>query len=293
MATAVLVAGAWAGSGLVGNAGAESAAGAARGATVATYQRSDLARGDDPKVQALDYLTAEDATFHPLVPCRIVNTKDMASGDLAANEERSFLAISLFGDFVDQGGAEFDCGVPDTATAIHVNVTAVNPKAKGNLRLFPYGADLPGAALIAYSPGVNLSNAGTVKICREPADLGLCGYDFTVFASAATDVIVDVMGYYEGPMTVRVGADGLVSAASLSVLSVEKGVMLGEYKVTFDRNVSSCVFLATPDPHAIDLETGEVSTAPWSLIEPESVYIHTADSDGTWADHAFSLVVHC
>ena len=41
------------------------------------------------------------------------------------------------------------------------------------------------------------------------------------------------------------------------------------------------------------IETGEVSVALWALDETDSVYVHTADSDGTWADHAFSLVVHC
>jgi len=292
-AASLLVASGWAGAGLMGSAGAETSASATRGATATTYHRGNLARGSgDVKVQALS-ISAEDSTFHPLEPCRIVDTSRTEAGSLYANEERDFLAISPLGGFGDQGGSEADCGVPDTATAIHVNVAAKNPLAKGNLRVFPYGVALPTASFVNYSRSVNVANAGTVKLCRTAVDLGLCAYDFTIYSSAVTDVVVDVMGYYEGPMTVRVSSTGVAAAASLSVLNVAKGWNAGEYKVTFDRDIVSCVYMATPDPHAINVETGEVSVALWAIDEPDSVYVHTANSDGTWADHAFSLVVHC
>jgi len=293
LAAALLVTGGWVGSGFVGSAGAESAQLPPRGEMVTTYSRAAVTRADGPTAQLIGKTSLEDGTFHPLEPCRIVKTTGMLGGDLVAGEVRSLLAINVLGDFVEQGGADFDCGVPSTATAIHVNITAVNPKAKGHLRIYPYGADLPNASIVNFTPGVTIANAATVKICRDAWDAGLCDYDFSVFASAATDVIVDVMGYYEGPLMARVNADGTTNAVSLAVLAVEKGVGTGFYKVTFDRDVSSCVFVATPDPHDYTRAEGEVSAARWLADEPESVYVGTSDSGGSPRDEAFSLVVHC
>lgn len=294
IAATLLVGGAWAANGVVSSAGAETGAAATRGATAITYHRDAPSRGGDGvKVQALGDMSAADGTFHPLDPCRIVDTSGSGDGALAAGEERPFWGIDFGGGFGDQGGSLVTCGVPLTATALQVNVAAKNPTAKGFLRLYPYDTAMPTSGFLNYVSGVNISNAGVVPICRTAIALGLCDYDFNVYSSKVTDVIVDVMGYYEGPMMVRVNADGTIAAASAAVLTVEKGVIFGEFKVTFDRDVSACVYMAIPDPHAIDLETGEVSTALWAVDEPESVYVHTADSDGTWAFHSFSLVVHC
>jgi hypothetical protein len=56
-----------------------------------------------------------------------------------------------------QGGLD-TCGIPDTAVAIHINFTAVNPSGFGYLRAWPWGESEPGATLMAFTAGVSISN---------------------------------------------------------------------------------------------------------------------------------------
>lgn len=295
IAATLLVGAGWAANSVAGTAGAATAVRPSRGETTTTFQRGEVARGGGLQAQALGELNGLDGVFHPIEPCRIVDTSQPTSllGTLAAGEERGFWAITFDGGFEDFGGEPTSCGVPDTASAVQVNLVAKNASANGFLRLFPFDSVMPTAAFVAYTPGVNIANSGVVKLCRN-TDGSLCDFDFSVFTSRTSDVIVDVMGYYEGPLSARVNDDGTVNAISLAVVAVETdNVVPGYYKVVFDRDVSACVYMATLDPHTFLSETGEVSTAPWSLDEPEAVFVQTTDSDGNLADHSFSLVVHC
>ena len=100
---------------------------------------------------------------------------------------REFLA---YGNLADQGGA-MDCGIPNTAVAIHVNFTAVNPTGFGYLRAWPFGQDEPGATLMAFTEGPGISNATALAICYQ------CNFDFSVkIYLAPTDLVADAVGYY-------------------------------------------------------------------------------------------------
>lgn len=264
-----------------------------------TYRRGDITRSSEGvKVQALNALGWQDGVFHPLTPCRIVDTSSPTSvlGAMRAGEARNFVAY--FSDFVDQGGSAGECGVMPTATAIQINVVAKAPTAAGNLRAYPYLDAKPNAALVNFRAGTTIANAATIGICREApsaAGTGLCEYDFTVASSTVTHLVIDVIGYYEGPRMARINADGTVYAVSPSVIAA--GTFLegvpGEYVVEFDRDISECVYIATLDPHDSSSETGEVTVARFRLDDPYRVYVATFDSDGVLAEHAFSLMVHC
>ena len=67
--------------------------------------------------------------FYTLTPCRLLDSRQ-AAGTIPANGSLTFAA----------GG---QCGVPPTAKAVVLNVTAVEPSTAGHLRLGPAGTPVP------------------------------------------------------------------------------------------------------------------------------------------------------
>ena len=78
-------------------------------------------------------------------------------------------------------------GVPTTAAAVMLNVTAVFPSGAGYLTVFPCGQPQPLASSVNYGPNVVVPNAVLAKV----------GFDgkVCIFTLAETDVLVDVNGY--------------------------------------------------------------------------------------------------
>jgi hypothetical protein len=165
-----------------------------------------------------------ELVFTPLAPCRIIDTRS-AGGPIAAGTTRDF---DVAGALSGQGGAP-DCGGPEgRATAVAVNLVAVNPAGAGNLRAWAFGQPVPTASVINYGSG-NIANAVVLPICNPAA--GTCTRDFTVRADAsATQLVADVVGYFHSPflrtVVVRpVPGDTLASGQAL--LSALAGINPG------------------------------------------------------------------
>jgi hypothetical protein len=77
--------------------------------------------------------------------------------------------------------------VPTDATAVAVNVTAINPKAEGFVTVYPCDEPLPLASTLNFTAGAIVANAAMVK-------LGASG-SICVFSNVETDLILDVNGY--------------------------------------------------------------------------------------------------
>jgi hypothetical protein len=81
-------------------------------------------------------------------------------------------------------------GVPPTATAVVLNLTAANTTGLGNLRVYPDGAALPPTSSINYTPGVNIANS-TTSGCGPGAKLAV-----KAGGNSGADFIIDILGYY-------------------------------------------------------------------------------------------------
>jgi len=129
-----------------------------------------------------------ESYFVPITPCRLLDTRQPGAGGAFGNsEQRSFRAVGTL-DF--QGGSN-NCGIPNTASAIHVNFTAVNPSGFGYLRAWPFGQAEPGATLMAFTQGPGISNATALAICYK------CASEFNVkIYLAPTELVADAVGYY-------------------------------------------------------------------------------------------------
>jgi subtilisin family serine protease len=78
-------------------------------------------------------------------------------------------------------------GVPADATAVMLNLTAVNPAGPGYLTVYPCGQTQPLASNVNYLAGDVVPNAALAK-------LGTNG-NVCIFTLATTDIIIDVNGY--------------------------------------------------------------------------------------------------
>jgi hypothetical protein len=140
-----------------------------------------------------------DLVFVPLAPCRIIDTRLVSAGALAAGEQRNFLVAGT-NAFLAQGGTGGGCGVPDgvsepAAPAVVINFVAVGPAGPGNLRAWEFGQPVPTASVINYAnvPGLNIANGVVVPIegtSLQPSDLSIRA------DVSATHVVADVTGYF-------------------------------------------------------------------------------------------------
>jgi hypothetical protein len=128
---------------------------------------------------------ASGLEFFPLTPCRVADTRNPAGSlggpSMAGNTARSFPVQSSA------------CGIPATAQAYSFNVTAVPSGPLGFLTAWPTGEAQPVVSTLNSSTGGVAANAAIV-----PAGTG---GDVSIFVSDASDVILDVNGYFAPPAT--------------------------------------------------------------------------------------------
>ena len=119
----------------------------------------------------------------PLVPARVLDTRSGSAtvDGVQAGVGRSGAATVTEVIVAGRGG------VPATATAAVLNVTAVSPDGAGYLTVFPCGAQQPLASNVNYVPGQTVPNAVVAKI-------GIGG-KVCVYTQAATDLVIDVNAY--------------------------------------------------------------------------------------------------
>lgn len=145
---------------------------------------------DARAAQAAQLLDTEPAqlAYNMLAPCRLADTR-VAGTRLGS---AGLLHLRTTGaDMSAQGGYAGDCGVPTDARAVVVNVVAVAPAAAGYLTVFPYGAQLPFASSLNYRAQEVIGN----EIIAKQGDPGT-DYALSLYSYAATDVVVDVVGYF-------------------------------------------------------------------------------------------------
>ncbi|MFI0432730.1 MAG: hypothetical protein ACH36H_06275, partial [Candidatus Nanopelagicales bacterium] len=122
------------------------------------------------------------AGFQPMAPVRAADTRATSpvayppvKGQVGAAQT---LRVPIAGAF----------GVPSGAGSVALNVTATGAVGSGHLRVFPCGADVPGASSLNFPAATNVANAVLTGLGTDGA---VC-----VYASTATDVVVDVTGWF-------------------------------------------------------------------------------------------------
>lgn len=122
------------------------------------------------RVVALGYYTTSGAAFEPVDPCAGFDTRPFtgASGLFAGpRADQSTTTYRLVGAIpAAQGGGGGNCGVPAGASAVLVNLVAIDPSVTGNLRASAAGTPALGGVLnfASLTPAMNNSNTVVVPL---------------------------------------------------------------------------------------------------------------------------------
>ncbi len=123
--------------------------------------------------------------FYPLTPCRIADTRNpdgpLGGPSLAAQTTRTFPIL------------ESACAVPAAAVAYSLNLAAVPNGPVGYLTAWPAGQPQPVVASLNDVKGTITANAVIV--------LGGANGNVSIFATNATDLVIDIDGYFAPPET--------------------------------------------------------------------------------------------
>jgi hypothetical protein len=127
--------------------------------------------------------SANNLTFYPVTPCRVVDTRNAAGTFggpvMTANSTRSVPVVSS------------GCSIPSGAAAYSLNVTVVPQESLGYLTIWPTGQIQPVVSTLNSLDGRIVANAAIV-----PAD---ANGSINVFVTNRTHVIIDVNGYFAAP----------------------------------------------------------------------------------------------
>ena len=131
-------------------------------------------------------MTTSGLAFYPVTPCRVVDTRagqgftgQFGPPSMTAGQTRSFTIPASA------------CNIPAAAQAYSLNVTVVPPAGLGYLTIWPAGQSQPVVSTLNSPNGAILANAAIV-----PAGTG---GGVSVFVTDATDLIVDIDGYFAPP----------------------------------------------------------------------------------------------
>lgn len=145
--------------------------------------------------------------FNPVVPCRIIDTRNWDRGKLITGSPIRVFAAGLGPgySYSRQGGSEADCGIPfGPAKAVMMNITTTQWDGRGNINAWPYHPSEPLQPLASVAnfgavTGVSaIANALSIAICDPAEAEDNCGGGDLFFQAngSGTHLVVDIMGYY-------------------------------------------------------------------------------------------------
>ena len=172
--------------------------------------------------------------FYPLAPCRVADTRkatgSLGGPSMSGGQTRTFPILSAS-----------TCNIPSSAQAYSLNLTAVPKGSLGYLTAWPSGQTRPGVSNLNAPTGTVTANAAIVKAGS--------GGSVDIFASAATDVVIDINGYF-APMAT--GGLALYNVTPCRVLDTRKST--GAFTGKLDVNVtgSACNIPATGQAYVLN-----------------------------------------
>lgn len=129
--------------------------------------------------------SAQDLDFFALTPCRLVDTRlDIGPLGGPALQHDANRTFPLAGT----------CGLPASAAAVSLNVTAVDATGGGQLTLFPADISTPATSTISFSAGRARANNCVLGVAGGGA--GELGAAPVVAGGGTVQMILDVNGYF-------------------------------------------------------------------------------------------------
>jgi hypothetical protein len=178
--------------------------------------------GQPAKAQA----PAPELIYTPIQPCRAFG----ASTPVPAGQTKAF-QISGNGNFAMQGGPSVGCGIPVSAKAVAMSISAQSA-SNGYLTAFAQGTPKPGTTALSFLANQTLTTGAIVA-------LGSTG-QLSIHVSQTARLYGDITGYYSQPMMVWFNIRGEILRKTGPILAVRKATAVGTYYVDVDRYVGNC-----------------------------------------------------
>lgn len=182
--------------------------------------------------QALGSSTA-DLVYTPITPCRIVDSR-IAGGRLSANVTKTFDVDGQNASspsFAAQGGSSAGCGVPyGVSYAVAMTITSVHPSTSGFFTAWGLGTK-PNSSVLNFAYDTAAANTTILPVVPG------AGNDFSVASSTASDIVIDVVGYFAPP--------GVTAAVALDCTNVASAV------TTIPNNVYTAVDANCPAGYSV------------------------------------------
>lgn len=150
---------------------------------VASFQGNRNPFIDHPELASCVF-EGDCGSFYTLSPCRLFDTRD-PTGPSAGSALASGVP-QLF----DLDG---ECGIPESAESVAVNVTVLSPSAVGNLACYPGNQAPPGTSTINFMPGLNRANSAVLALAPD----GTLAIRPFLADGGEVHVILDVAGYFD------------------------------------------------------------------------------------------------
>ena len=164
------------------------------GAPGLTHVNVTVAIGTSADATGAGYVYTPLASYFPLTPFRILDTRSAsciqcAGGKLRPGGTRTVPITSVSGL---AGGADL---VPPTATAVVLNVTAVNDTSSSLLTVYPTGTGRPRASNLNFAAHTASANLVTVALGQNGTSDS--DHEINIFnAVGSVDVVADLEGYF-------------------------------------------------------------------------------------------------
>ena len=157
------------------------------------------------------------SSYVPVAPVRVLDTRS----DLGLVEVTDGVAgtLKVTGSIptATSGGVVNAVVVPAGATAVVLNVTAVNPTSGGYVSLRPGDATgAPTVSTLNVTAGGTFPNGATITVPTTGAHAGQIQvwYEAEYTTVGSTELLIDIAGYYELASTGAAGAKGDAGASS-------------------------------------------------------------------------------
>ena len=260
----------------IGGGFAVAAAAHSNSSDSSSRERKLAARTDAARPHVVAAGSPTRSVLVPITPCRIVNTTKNHH-PLAPNSNRAFTAVTA-STISSQGGHSGGCGVPSTATAVAISLTAVNGTRAGHLTVFPSGS-VPTARALSYQAGAEETSSVIEALHSGSLTVHNTG-------QRKVDLLMDVTGYWVEPSAATVSSSGTLVSGSADVVSTQKNVT-GSYTVTFNHNLTNCIAEITAEQSYYNAG---------GYTSGSSVTVYTRDvttTNSPYADAEFSVTVTC
>lgn len=146
------------------------------GTDVFTYTVTDAGGLTAVGTVSVDVIGNGGDCYQTVTPCRIYDSRD--SEPLTSGTPRDIQIADL-------------CAIPPSATAVSLNVTAVDPSAGGHLTVYP-GTTEPDTSTLNFGPGQTRANNAIASLLG-----GILRVKASMVGGATVDVVIDVNGYTE------------------------------------------------------------------------------------------------